>query len=64
LVLTMTEVHKQSVLGHGFSGQVSTIKAYVGQEGDIADPYGKNLDAYRQCARQLKELILDIGGKL
>lgn len=72
LILTMTRSHKNMVLSYfrEASGKIFTFKEYVKDETcpdltklgpgqDIPDPYGMNLDVYRECARQI-EILSDL----
>ena len=54
IILTMTEEHKAS-LPTGFD--VQTITEFVGEEGGVSDPYGGDIEVYRKCAAQIKNLI-------
>ncbi len=54
IVLTMTEGHKMSIPA---KYNVQTITEFVGDVGEIADPYGGDIQVYRECALQLKGLI-------
>lgn len=64
LVLTMTSRHKTVVTQHGFNGEVYSIKEFIGQEGDVNDPYGGDLDVYRTCANELTTLIKQLSVQL
>lgn len=57
LVLTMTHRHKTVLTQHGFKGDVYSIKEFIGDEGDVNDPYGGDLDVYRSCAYELTDII-------
>ena len=60
LVLTMTAAHREYIkrLVPQCSEKVFTLAGYAGAESeDIPDPLGYPLDAYRECARKLEELI-------
>lgn len=67
LILTMTQAQKSLLQGPktGFEGpaqvsqrstQLATLNEYSGNtaQPDINDPYGCDLDSYRQCARQIE----------
>lgn len=60
VILTMSTSHRD-FLKHRFPQQADIIfdlKDFAGEEsGDIEDPYGLGLEAYRKSLRQLKELI-------
>ena len=59
IILTMTEVHRQMVcnMNEQVAHKTYTICQFVGDEGDVEDPFGSDLEAYRRCAVQLEELI-------
>lgn len=54
IIITMTESHKMSIPD---KYNVQTITEFVGDMGEIADPYGGDTQVYRKCALQLKGLI-------
>lgn len=70
LILTMTMAHKRTVLNYyeQFKDKTFTLLEYSGKMDesryDIADPYGGNIDLYRECARELKVLIGEVLGKI
>ncbi len=58
LVLTMTRGHK-AILHTLFPSQKEKIHSlceYAGQSGDVEDPFGGDLDVYRECAGKILEL--------
>ncbi|MFZ5592089.1 MAG: low molecular weight protein arginine phosphatase [Bacillota bacterium] len=60
LVLTMTRSHRQQVLWlcPEAAGRVYTLAEYAtGQDADVPDPFGGDLEIYRQTARHLQELV-------
>ncbi len=60
LVLTMTAAHKQAIVhffGDDFELKTHPLLDYVGIGGDVADPYGGDMDTYRRCRDQLKDAI-------
>lgn len=58
LVLTMTENQKRKVLeDYPEGGEVYTIKEYVGEMGDVVDPYGGSLIDYEECYVELARLV-------
>jgi protein-tyrosine-phosphatase len=59
LVLTMTNSHKSSILSlfPSFKGKVFTLFEYIGENGEVEDPYGRNIVNYRETAVQLKNVI-------
>lgn len=59
LVLTMTQAHRLLLLNHypEQSKKIATLLGYVGEAGDIEDPFGGDQYLYRDCALQLKTAI-------
>ena len=64
LILCATISHKQSVLYlyPGLQGKVYTMKEYAkidknGQDMDIKDPWGYDLNVYYNCALEIKECL-------
>ncbi len=60
LIITMTESHKNTIVSAypKFSDKTFTLSEYAGEEGDVRDPYGMDEVAYRECAKQIRRLIL------
>lgn len=56
LILTMTAAHKM-VLEQSAPGKTFTICEYAGEEGDIPDPYGSDVEEYERCAARLYEVL-------
>lgn len=64
LILSATQSHKQSVLYlyPELKGKVYTMKEYAkldknGQDMDIKDPWGYDLNVYYNCALEIKECL-------
>lgn len=58
LILTMTEKQKQSVIDKfAIEDNVYTIKEFVGELGDVTDPYGGTLIDYEECYVELARLV-------
>ena len=60
LVLAMTRGHISHVLAvhPGYADKCFTLCEYSGKGGgDVADPYGRGIDVYRACARELRGYI-------
>jgi len=57
LVLTMTNGHLQTVLELHPQANAFTLNEYANQPYDVSDPYGGDLEVYKQCATQIKQLI-------
>lgn len=57
LVLTMTRAQLSHVKSACPTANAFTLGEYAGSPDDISDPFGGNLDEYRTCAVQIKELL-------
>jgi protein-tyrosine phosphatase len=58
LILTMTEKQKKSVIENfQYEDNVYTIKEFVGESGDVTDPYGGTLIDYEECYVELARLV-------
>lgn len=59
LILTMTPYHKDLIrdMNPGAIEKTFSLHEFVGEEGEVRDPFGGDVDAYRQTAAQLKELL-------
>lgn len=63
LILTMTESHKENILmeyGYDKENKVFTLSEYIGETGDIMDPYGGSLELYRKVADELETKLLNL----
>jgi len=66
LVLTMTGSHR-AVLHSDYpahKGKTFTLAEYVGNDINIADPFGGSEDEYRACAAQIRSLLALAAKKL
>lgn len=59
LILTLTEAHKNTIISHFPDAKDKTFSLleYVGENGDIEDPFGGDVGVYRECAIQIKKSI-------
>ncbi|MFV0343991.1 MAG: low molecular weight protein arginine phosphatase [Anaerocolumna sp.] len=58
LILTMTEKQKRSIIeSYNDTDNVYTIKEFVGESGDVTDPYGGTLIDYEECFIELARLV-------
>lgn len=60
LILTMSRHHKRELLNRYdfLKGKVYTLKEYAyGIEGDIEDPFGRGISAYRIAKDEIKEAL-------
>lgn len=65
LILTMTEKQKENIIEHFENTEdVFTIKEFVGESGDVEDPYGGSLIEYEECYAELSLLIKKLVYKL
>ncbi|KRQ87748.1 Low molecular weight protein-tyrosine-phosphatase YwlE [Caloramator mitchellensis] len=66
LVLTMTLGHKNAILSKypQFSDKVYTLFEYINEDKDVLDPFGGNLEVYRQTANEIKQAIEKIISKI
>ncbi len=54
LVITMTKSHKQSLPDRE---NIYTLAELAGENTDVADPYGGDIEVYRKCGKQIKCFI-------
>jgi ribose 5-phosphate isomerase B len=66
LLLTMTQRQASSLLSAypQLAGQVYVLSEYVGQGGDIRDPFGGDYQEYAETAQELEHLITLLVDKL
>lgn len=59
LILTMSASHKDVIRKMKPQAIEKTflLKEFVGQTGDIADPFGRDVEVYRETAAVLRELL-------
>lgn len=58
LVLTMTEHQKKKVIEDFYvTHNIYTIKEFVGEFGDVLDPYGGTMLQYEECYEELARLV-------
>lgn len=61
LILTMTQEQKEKVLTeYEYEKEIYTVKELGREQGEILDPYGKDLIDYEYCCRELARLIENI----
>lgn len=65
LVLTMTAEQRFRVMSH-VEGRytIFSIKEFVGEQGDIQDPYGGSLEVYDECFHELERLMKEVARKI
>ncbi len=66
LVLTMTNAHREAIVQAvpETGDRVFSLSQYAGMPGEIADPYGGDLERYRQCCSELQQKIDAVWRKL
>ena len=65
LLLTMTEEQKIRVKKHFPAAvHIATLKEFVNEMGDVADPYGGTLVEYEECFGELARLVKKVVFKL
>ncbi len=58
IILTMSKAHKDNLISGGVtSGKVYTLCEFVGEGGEVPDPYGGDEALYLSTAKHLKGLI-------
>ena len=63
LILTMTDGQKR-ILEHYAPNKVFSLAEFAGDEGDIPDPYGGDLDEYNETAQRIYDLMVDAAEKI
>jgi protein-tyrosine-phosphatase len=67
LILTMARHHRARVLELGAGGQVHLLGDYAGRSGaaaEVADPFGADLEMYRQTRDELAALTQVVAARL
>ena len=57
LVLCMTRQHKRVVLNIAPDVNAHTLLEYAGEAGEVEDPYGRGIFAYRKAAQEIEEAV-------
>lgn len=63
LVLTMTNAHKM-MLEQYLGDKVYTLMEFAGSDGDVPDPYGRDVDEYKKCAESIYKALLKVADKI
>lgn len=63
IILTMTTAHKM-LLQQSVPDKVFTVMEYAGLDGDISDPFGCDVEEYKECADELYNTLLIIADKI
>lgn len=70
LVLTMTSGHKQRLLNMvpDATNKIFTLKEFAYDNNvedlDILDPFGRTINEYRKCAKEIQELLIIVKNKI
>lgn len=66
VILTMTKRHIHFIVSRypELSDVVTSLNELVGIEGDINDPFGNDLEAYKRCASEINKAVLKLVGKI
>jgi protein arginine phosphatase len=67
LILTMARHHRARVDELGGEGRVFVLGEYAGREGDeaeVSDPFGGDLDVYRDTCAELEALVAAVAERL
>lgn len=62
VILTMTQDQKDFITSTypKYSNKVYTLSEYIGNNGDVMDPFGGDIDVYRDCREQLIKYICEV----
>ena len=63
VILTMTAAHKM-LLEQYAEGKVFTLSEYADLDDDIDDPYGGDVEEYKECADELYNTLLLVAEKM
>lgn len=63
IALTMTVSHKMA-LEQYLGDKVYTLCEFAGENGDIPDPYGGDLQIYKECADKIYNVLLKVAEKV
>jgi len=66
LILSMTSSHQAALQSDypNAKDKIYTLGEYVGRDNDISDPFGGTLQDYRNCAKEIRELLSQVPDKL
>ena len=63
LILTMTQAHAM-ILSAMAQDKVFSLMEYIGEQGDISDPYGGDVEDYRETAKEIYDALVDVVEKI
>lgn len=65
LVLTMAFADKLKIIeDYGFEDNVYTLKEFIGNDDELLDPYGEELDIYEACYQDMYAVLVEVKNKL
>ena len=65
LVLTMGFAEKLRIIeDYEYTEEVYTLKEFIGNDDELLDPYGEELDIYEACYQDIYEVIEQVVKKL
>jgi len=66
LILSMTSSHRAILISDypKAKNKIFTLCEYAGSGKDISDPFGGSLDEYRNCANEIRGLLIQIAEKI
>ncbi|MBQ2753501.1 MAG: low molecular weight protein arginine phosphatase [Firmicutes bacterium] len=66
VVITMTSAHRAAVenVCYEKGTDILTLAEAAGENADVSDPFGGDLETYRKCACQIKEYIEKMADRL
>lgn len=63
IILTMTEGQKM-ILEQAAPNKTYTLAEFAGSYGDISDPFGGDLEEYKETAQEIYDLMVDVAEKI
>lgn len=65
LILSMTSAHKNTILSlyPEAAEKTFTLREFLEEEGDIPDPFGRDIGVYRLCAATIKDCLRRVVAK-
>ncbi len=58
LILTMTSSQRDLLRGYVNESKIMTLSEFAGENGDVSDPYGGDLELYEKTAEQIRYYII------
>lgn len=64
LLLALGIKEKEMIIETYDPANLYTISEFVGEAGEILDPYGKKIDSYKECAEALEQWLKKVDAEL